>query len=181
MESAWTILTAYKKILYLTVRLLSLIILEETRTTDTVFCLFRMLLHHAFQEEREGWRIWVDTLAILHGKVRYKVQLARYTSFDGGSFLFLFFVFLKKCRIVKVSSLVFGVDKGIFSYFSAISYVTHQTRETVFHRDIQTPSRELKIRRTAEYLRRNSRCLDGRWNTVSSVWHIVSIEAKTKE
>nr|XP_058950691.1 neurobeachin-like [Pocillopora verrucosa] len=42
---------------------------DESRTTDTVFCLFRMLLHHAFQEEREGWRIWVDTLAILHGKV----------------------------------------------------------------------------------------------------------------
>ena len=43
--------------------------LAECRTTDTVFSLFRMLLHHAFQEEREGWRIWVDTLAILHGKV----------------------------------------------------------------------------------------------------------------
>ncbi|XP_068720916.1 lipopolysaccharide-responsive and beige-like anchor protein [Montipora capricornis] len=42
---------------------------EENRITDTVFSLFRMLLHHAFQEEREGWRIWVDTLAILHGKV----------------------------------------------------------------------------------------------------------------
>ena len=32
-----------------------------------------MLLHHAFQEEREGWRIWVDTLAILHGKVGCRV------------------------------------------------------------------------------------------------------------
>ncbi|XP_048589684.1 neurobeachin-like isoform X3 [Nematostella vectensis] len=42
---------------------------EEHRVTDTVFSLFRMLLHHAFQEEREGWRIWVDTLAILHGLV----------------------------------------------------------------------------------------------------------------
>ena len=27
----------------------------------------------------------------------------------------------------------------------------YQTRETVFHRDIQTPRRELKIRRAAEY------------------------------
>ena len=71
-----------KKIRYLAKRLFSLIILEDTRTTDTVFCLFRMLLHHAFQEEREGWRIWVDTLAILHGKVRCKVQLARCPSFD---------------------------------------------------------------------------------------------------
>ena len=29
--------------------------------------------------------------------------------------------------------------------------VIYQTREAVFHRDIQTPRRELKIRRTAEY------------------------------
>ena len=29
--------------------------------------------------------------------------------------------------------------------------VKYQTRETVFHRDIQTPRRELKIRRAAEY------------------------------
>ena len=30
-------------------------------------------------------------------------------------------------------------------------HVIYQTRETVFHRDIQTPRRELKIRRAAEY------------------------------
>ena len=29
--------------------------------------------------------------------------------------------------------------------------VIHQTRETVFHRDIQAPRRELKIRRAVEY------------------------------
>ena len=29
--------------------------------------------------------------------------------------------------------------------------VIYQTRETVFHRDIQTPRRELKIQRAAEY------------------------------
>ena len=29
--------------------------------------------------------------------------------------------------------------------------VIYQTRATVFHRDIQTPRRELKIRRAAEY------------------------------
>ena len=45
----------------------------------------------------------------------------------------------------------------------------------------QTPRRELKIRRAAEYFWRNSRCLDSRWNTVSSVWYIFSIETKTKE
>ena len=30
-------------------------------------------------------------------------------------------------------------------------HVIYQTRETVFHRDIQTAKRELKIRRVAEY------------------------------
>ena len=47
--------------------------------------------------------------------------------------------------------------------------------------DIQTPRRELKIRRAAEYFSRNSRCLDSWWNTVSSVWYIFSIETRTKE
>ena len=31
------------------------------------------------------------------------------------------------------------------------SDVIYQTRETVFHRDIQTPRRKLKTRRAAEY------------------------------
>ena len=35
--------------------------------------------------------------------------------------------------------------------FLSVLYVIYQTRETVFHRDIQTPRRELKIRRAAEY------------------------------
>ena len=56
--------------------------------------------------------------------------------------------------------------------------VIYQTRETVFHRDIQTPRRELKTRRAAEYFWRSLRCLDNRWNTVSSVWYIFSIETK---
>ena len=30
-------------------------------------------------------------------------------------------------------------------------HVVYQTRETVFHRDIQTPRGELKIRHAAEY------------------------------
>ena len=57
--------------------------------------------------------------------------------------------------------------------------VTYQTRETVFHQGIQTLRRELKIRRAAEYFWQNSRCLDSRWNTVSNVWYIFSIETKT--
>ena len=31
--------------------------------------LFRMLLHHAIKYEYGGWRVWIDTLAILHSKV----------------------------------------------------------------------------------------------------------------
>eukprot|EP00794_Sanderia_malayensis_P007274 gene7274-8085_t len=42
---------------------------EEIRITDTVFTIVRMLLHYACQHEKEGWRVWVDTLAILHGKI----------------------------------------------------------------------------------------------------------------
>ena len=32
-----------------------------------------------------------------------------------------------------------------------VFHVIYQTRETVFHRDIQTPRRQLKIQRAAEY------------------------------
>ena len=55
-------------------------------------------------------------------------------------------------------------------------------KQTVFYwMKIQPSRRELKIRRAAEYFWRNSRCLDSRWNTVSSVSYIFSIETKTKE
>ena len=40
--------------------------------------------------------------------------------------------------------------------------VTYQTRETVFHRDIQTQKWELKIRHPAECFLRDSRYLDSR-------------------
>ena len=38
-------------------------------------------------------------------------------------------------------------DTDLFQKFDVI----YQTRERVFHRDIQTPRRELKIRRAAKY------------------------------
>ena len=41
-------------------------------------------------------------------------------------------------------------------------HVVYQTRETVFHQDIQTSRGELKIRHAAEYFWRNSSCLDSR-------------------
>ena len=43
---------------------------EEAKISDMVFALFRMLLHHAIKFEYGGWRVWVDTLAIVHSKVQ---------------------------------------------------------------------------------------------------------------
>jgi hypothetical protein len=42
---------------------------EEQKVSDMVYSLFRMLLHHAIKHEYGGWRVWVDTLAIVHSKV----------------------------------------------------------------------------------------------------------------
>nr|CAD7455504.1 unnamed protein product [Timema tahoe] len=53
---------------------------EEQKISDMVYSLFRMLLHHALKHEYGGWRVWVDTLAIVHSKVSYeefKLQFAQ--------------------------------------------------------------------------------------------------------
>lgn len=53
---------------------------EEQKISDIVYSLFRMLLHHAIKYEYGGWRVWVDTLAIVHSKVSYeefKLQFAQ--------------------------------------------------------------------------------------------------------
>ncbi|CAF0746128.1 unnamed protein product [Didymodactylos carnosus] len=42
---------------------------EQIEITDLVFKLFKILLHHAIKYEFGGWRVWIDTLSILHGKV----------------------------------------------------------------------------------------------------------------
>ena len=56
-----------------------------------------------------------------------------------------------------ISFSVFGTpDETLALVFD----ILHQARETVFHRHIQTPRRELKIRRAAEYFGRNLRLLD---------------------
>ena len=44
---------------------------DEQRITELVMSLFRMLLHHAIKFEYGGWRVWIDTLAILHSKVNF--------------------------------------------------------------------------------------------------------------
>ena len=55
----------------------------------------------------------------------------------------LFFFFFATFSLRNISGLDAGLDAGLA--------VIYQTRETVFHRDIQTPRIELKIRRAAEY------------------------------
>ncbi|XP_053400196.1 neurobeachin-like isoform X2 [Mercenaria mercenaria] len=45
---------------------------EQHKVTEMVMALFRMLLHHAIKFEYGGWRVWIDTLAILHSKVAYE-------------------------------------------------------------------------------------------------------------
>jgi hypothetical protein len=42
---------------------------DQQKITEMVMALFRMLLHHAIKFEYGGWRVWIDTLAILHSKV----------------------------------------------------------------------------------------------------------------
>ena len=51
---------------------------------------------------------------------------------------------------------------------------------TVFHRDIKTPRRELKIRRAAEYFDGISRCFNSEWNAVSNIWYIFLKKTKQR-
>ena len=45
---------------------------EEQKVSDMVFALFRMLLHYGIKYEPAGWRVWVDTMSIVHSKVSYE-------------------------------------------------------------------------------------------------------------
>ncbi|CAF4988921.1 unnamed protein product, partial [Rotaria socialis] len=40
----------------------------QIEITDRVFDLLKLLLHHAIKFEYGGWRVWIDTLSILHGR-----------------------------------------------------------------------------------------------------------------
>ena len=42
---------------------------DEVEITEMVFKLFKILLHHAIKYEYGGWRVWIDTLSILHSRV----------------------------------------------------------------------------------------------------------------
>ena len=84
--------------------------LEEGRITDTVFSVVKMLLHHAMQHEKEGWRVWVDTLSILHGKV------------SGDSLLLLTSMFI---RISLKDIIIKFVLKCSFKGFLLKSFITY--------------------------------------------------------
>ncbi|KAE9554648.1 hypothetical protein FO519_002135 [Halicephalobus sp. NKZ332] len=45
---------------------------EEEEITTLVYELFAILLFHAIRLEYGGWRVWVDTLAIVHSKVSWE-------------------------------------------------------------------------------------------------------------
>ncbi len=36
-----------------------------------MFELLKILLYHAIKYEYGGWRVWIDTLSILHGRVKF--------------------------------------------------------------------------------------------------------------
>ena len=96
-----------------------------------------------------------------------------------------FHIYILPCIVLKI---VFTLTTKISNHHRVVENsqnwkmeaVRDQTRETVFHQDIQTPKRELKIQHAVEYLWRNSRCLDSPWDTLSSVWYIFSMGRKTK-
>ena len=55
--------------------------------------------------------------------------------------------------------------------------VIYQTRATVFHRDIQTPRRELKIRRVAEYFDE----IRGVWIADETLTRVFDISSQSKQ
>ena len=52
----------------------------EVEITDLVFTAFKILLHHAVKFEYGGWRVWIDTLSILHSRVskeEYQLKMSK--------------------------------------------------------------------------------------------------------
>lgn len=51
------------------INLIGSTITDSQLERDQVLAIFRVLLHHATRYEFGGWRVWIDTLAIIHTKV----------------------------------------------------------------------------------------------------------------
>lgn len=53
---------------------------REIEITDMCYDLFKSLLKHAVKYEYGGWRVWIDTLSILHSRVskeEYQLRMAK--------------------------------------------------------------------------------------------------------
>lgn len=53
------------------INLIDSTISDSQLARDQVLAIFRVLLYHALRYEYGGWRVWIDTLAIIHTKVSY--------------------------------------------------------------------------------------------------------------
>lgn len=53
------------------INLIDSTISDSQLARDQVLAIFRVLLYHAIRYEYGGWRVWIDTLAIIHTKVSY--------------------------------------------------------------------------------------------------------------
>lgn len=54
---------------------------EEVEINNLVFHLFKILLIHAVQYEYGGWRVWIDTLSIVHSRVNAFIKTILYYNF----------------------------------------------------------------------------------------------------
>ena len=50
----------------------------DKEISSLVMELFRILLYHAIRLEYGGWRVWIDTLSILHTRVGCEKHKRRY-------------------------------------------------------------------------------------------------------
>ncbi len=50
----------------------------EDEISNCVYHLFSILLHHAIKLEYGGWRVWVDTMAIVHSKVPKLIWIGQF-------------------------------------------------------------------------------------------------------
>lgn len=61
---------------------------DEFEITNLVFKAFKILLHHAIKYEYGGWRVWIDTLSILHSRVAkddYQIKMSKlYEEYEKG-------------------------------------------------------------------------------------------------
>lgn len=67
------------------INLLDSTIEDSQLLRDQVLAIFRVLLYHAIRYEYGGWRVWIDTLAIIHTKVSYDEFRLQFSSIENSS------------------------------------------------------------------------------------------------